>query len=62
MREAKTLFVGFIIVVGADRSAGTLRRCRPLQELGRMGSRSIIARRATLAWSPLRRIAADLGL
>jgi len=62
MRATKTLLIGFVVFVSSDRGARALWRRRPLQELRRMRCRAIIAGRASLAWCPLRRVSADLGL
>src|SRR5262245_10654900 len=62
MRATKTLLIGVVVFIGSDVSTRALWRRRPLQELRRVGCRAIIAGRAPLAWRPLGRISADLGL
>ena len=62
MHTTKMLLVGVVVFVGPDRSARSLRRRWPLQELRRMRCRAIVAGRAALACGPLRGVAADLGL
>lgn len=62
MHATKTLMIGVVVFVGSDRSTRALWRCRPLQELRRMGCRAIFAGRAPFACRSLRRVSADLGL